>query len=202
MPDTEALTSLPSQIITQENENNTNYSTRLDPADTANRAARRVGTATPELEDSQKIILGKAKAEMHFESNDTSQVGTRNVSDLNINSDDGVRIASQTYNHDSSSLEGNRNNSALIVEENVRVSDSRETGYQLRQCSTNTMVAPDISGKIDKDSLELVHEEPVIQPSGMSPAQQNYARLKTPPSEKVSQQKLASSNMLANYCAS
>ena len=42
-------------MITQENENNAVFSNRLDPADAANRAARRVGTATPELDDSQKI---------------------------------------------------------------------------------------------------------------------------------------------------
>ena len=100
--------------------------------------------------------------------------------------DDGIRIGSQAYNHESSSIEGNQHYSALIVEENVGVSDSRETGCQLRQCSTNTIVAPDVSGRIDKDSLELVHEEPVIQPRGVSPARQNYDKLKTPPSEKVS----------------
>ena len=55
IPDTEALNSLPSQILTQENENNAAFSNRLDPADAAKRAAHQVGTSTPELEDYQKI---------------------------------------------------------------------------------------------------------------------------------------------------
>ena len=51
------------------------------------------------------------------------------------------------------------------------MSYSRDATDHLRHCSTNTIKADEIHGKIvEKDSLELVHEEAAVQPSSMSPA--------------------------------
>jgi len=65
------------------------------------------------------------------------------------------------------------------------MSGSRDLDY--RHCSTATLEAIEVSGKINKDSLEIVREAPPVQPKSMSPAQQNYAKLKTPPAEPRAQ---------------